>query len=163
MGYWRKFKKTQGNIAFHDDVILKAHERVPRFTPWQYNVALKFLIPQIKMAIKNPRQLSINCGRLGIFHFKAAYAGRKVEIFKNYVKKDENCSRRFRERTEILEAQVNNFLEKYERVKAKSDKYVMTAHINRRVFSRRSYGRFMNLEQLELYMRNLDETRRQAN
>jgi hypothetical protein len=163
MGFWRQFKKTKGQIAFQDDIVIRAHELRPRFTEWQFNVMMNFIIPQIRMKIKDPNQLSIKCGQLGIFHFRANYAKKKMQAYKSYISKNPTASRRFKERVALIDKQADNFFKKFEVIKANARRYVISAHISPRFFATGIYGRKMSLEQIENYMKNLDETRRNFN
>lgn len=103
----RKFRRSPGDIAFDDDIILDVAEELG-FTPKQISNVFSSVFLTVKKSIKNPEVHGFYVPFLGFMSFKVEYARRTLEAYDRF-KNNGPVSSVKRERMETLREQVSNF------------------------------------------------------
>jgi hypothetical protein len=121
----RKFRRSQGDIAFDDDIILDVAEELG-FTTQQISHVFAAIFKDIRKIIKNPEVHGFYLPHLGYMNFKSEYARKELERFDNQ-KKLYPVSSLKRERMNTLRTQVENF-DKFYKEKVSPDMSVKCPH-----------------------------------
>jgi hypothetical protein len=121
----RKFRRSQGDIAFDDDIILDVAEELG-FTVQQVSHVFASIFKDIRKMIQNPELHGFYLPHLGYMNFKSEYARKELERFDNQ-KKIYPVSSLKRERMEALRQQVANF-DKFFNEKASPDLSIKCPH-----------------------------------
>jgi hypothetical protein len=103
----RKFRRSPGDIAFDDDIILDVAEELG-YTPKQISHIYASVFLTIRKYIKNPNTHGFYVPFLGFMSFKVDYARRKVEAYDKF-RANHPVSSTMREKMETLREQVENF------------------------------------------------------
>jgi hypothetical protein len=150
----RVFRKSEGDIAFDDDIILNVAEKYG-FDVKHVALVFGFLFPYIKRETRKPTVLSFRVPNMGYMTFKVERARHIYAAMKKYSETNP-VTKAYKTKVLNLGEQIENFYSRFRKIRDENpDKYILCRTRFNNILTLPSYRRGMTLEEYEGYINKL--------